>query len=180
MGTKNQLMNTAYLRECFLYDAESGFLQWRIRPREHFRNNTGWHNFNHQFAGCLAGWVKANGRREIKLDGRAYKAARIIWALHVGHGNFGQIDHIDGNPANNKLSNLRDVTARQNAQNRNVNVPNSSGIRNVTWHKQAKKWWVRITVEGVTRSFGLFDDLDEAVSAAEQKRRDLFGEFARA
>ena len=173
-------MNKTYLRECFTYDAVAGQLVWRERPRAHFRGGAGWHNFNRQCAGKPAGHKDKEGRNHIKLNDKVRKAARLIWAWHFGHIGELHIDHIDGNPGNDRIENLRAVTAAQNAKNRAVSCHNSSGTMNVTWHTQAEKWWVRLTVDGKARSFGLYKDLDVAKRVAAEKRRELFGEFARA
>jgi len=173
-------MNSAYLRECFTYDGAIGRLVWRERPTTHFRGGAGWHNFNQQCAGKPAGCKNKYGRNEIKLDGKTYKAARLIWAWHFGRIGERQIDHIDGDPGNDRVENLRPVTAAQNAQNRTMSRRNSSGTMNVTWHKPSNKWWVRITVNGKTRSFGLYENLGTAKCIAAKKRQYLFGEFARA
>jgi len=78
-----------------------------------------------RFKGKVAGTpVEANGgARYLTLgrDGKAYSmlAHRIIWALH--HGEFAPedkvIDHIDGDPDNNKINNLRVVTHADNMKN---------------------------------------------------------------
>lgn len=179
-GQKRRPMDAAYLRECFAYDDVVGQLVWCERPRAHFRGGAGWHNFNRQFAGKPAGHKTEDGRKHVKLNGKSYKAARLIWAWHAGHMGEHQIDHIDGDPGNDRINNLRPVSAKQNAQNRAVACRNSSGVRNVTWHAQSEKWWVRLTVNGKTISFGLYKDLDTAKRIAAEKRHALFGEFARA
>jgi hypothetical protein len=173
-------MDKTYLRECFVYDEVTGDLVWRERPRAHFRGGAGWHNFNRQFAGRPAGHKDEKGRKQVKLNGRSYKAARLIWAWHDGLMGEHQIDHIDGDPGNDRIDNLRLATAAQNARNRNASCRNSSGVRNVTWHAQSEKWWVRLTISGKTISLGLYKDLDTAKRIAAEKRRALFGDFARA
>jgi len=173
-------MSPGFLQECFHYDSASGKLIWRLRPRNHFKNGAGWVNFNRNFAGKIAGTTKNNGVVEIKLNGATYKASRVIWAMQTGEVNFGIIDHIDGNPSNNRFENLRKVSAQQNAQNRNNKSKNSSGITGVTWHKPSKKWWVRVTVNGKTHSLGLYDDITDAANVILSCKREWFGEFARA
>ena len=172
-------MNNTYLQECFVCDADAGKLIWRERPRAHFKNGAGWHNFNHQRAGKIAGVRKANGRVEVKLDGRTFKAARIIWIMYYGTAAPDIVDHIDGNPGNDSVENLRAATPAQNAQNRAHTSANSSGMSGVTWHAPAKKWWVRVTLSGRTHSFGLYKSLGAAAAAAYAARQKLFGEFAR-
>jgi hypothetical protein len=169
-------MQASELRSLFTY--ADGFLYWKPRSRTQFKNGAGWHNFNTQFAGVRAGWVN-NGRREIKIKGKTYKASRVVWAFHYSEWPLGMIDHINGNSLDDRIENLRLATPRQNAQNRSMRTINSSGFTGVTWHSQRKKWWVRVTVEGKTRSFGLYKDLSDACLIACDARKRLFGVFAR-
>jgi hypothetical protein len=89
------------------------------------------------------------------------------------------VDHVNGDKSDDRIENLRLATPRQNAQNRSMRTINSSGFTGVTWHSQRKKWWVRVTVEGKTRSFGLYEDLAEACLVVINMRKQLFGDFAR-
>ena len=59
-----------------------------------------------------------NGYRKLKFRGKQYLVHRIAWLLQHGSWPVGDIDHIDGNPSNNKLENLRDVPHSVNLQNR--------------------------------------------------------------
>lgn len=173
-------MNTAYLHECFCYDEITGELTWRVRPREHFRGGAGWHNFNNQFANRKAGAASKTGHIEIKINGKCYKAARIIWAMQTGQFALGVVDHIDGDPTNNRMSNLRLATPAQNARNRTHKSTNSSGVTGVTWHPQQHKWWARVTLNGKTHSLGLHKSIDDAAAIVYKAKRQMFGEFARA
>ena len=61
-----------------------------------------------------------------------YKAHRIVWVLH--HGSIDPdlyIDHIDGNPFNNKISNLRLVSPTENSRNAKMHVRNKTGVTGV-------------------------------------------------
>ena len=174
------LMNPEYLHKCFSYDSNTGRLTWRERPREHFKGGAGWHNFNNQFANKIAGVQKNDGRYEIKLDGKSFKAARIVWAMQTNTAIFGAIDHIDGNPANDRLSNLRVVSAAQNARNRSNLSNNSSGIRGVTWHVPSSKWWARVTFNNKTISLGLYSSISDAAKIVIETKQKLYGSFARA
>lgn len=64
-----------------------------------------------------AGHADRHGYRRIMLDYKMYLAHRIIWLLHYKEWPKGFIDHIDGNPRNNKLENLRDVSHSENMFN---------------------------------------------------------------
>jgi hypothetical protein len=89
------------------------------------------------------------------------------------------IDHIDGDPTNNRASNLRAATKRQNAVNAKTRADSRSGVKNVGWHWRIRRWRVRLIVDGKNKYFGSFATLDEAAAVAEQARAETFGEFAR-
>jgi hypothetical protein len=86
-------------------------------------------------------------------------------------------DHIDGDPKNNTLENLRVATGSQNSVNRHV-VASNSGYRGVTFHKQSKKWVAAIKVNNKSIYLGLFLDPEEAARAYDAAARMHFGEFA--
>lgn len=89
------------------------------------------------------------------------------------------VDHIDGNITNNDFKNLRWATAKENGQNRKMSDRNTSGHKNVYWDSQKRKWKVAFRIDDRTKHCGHFDDLDDAATFASQKRKELFGEFAR-
>jgi hypothetical protein len=67
-------------------------------------------------AGYLA---KGTGYRGITFNGVSYAEHRIIWRLHHPRGAMPFVlDHIDGNRANNKITNLRKATESENQNNR--------------------------------------------------------------
>ncbi len=90
-----------YLMENFKVDKETGFLyrlvggKWRGPIQEHAK------------------------RRFVLIWGEKHPVARIVFAITNGE-DPGEllVDHIDGNPANDKPSNLRAVPAYENAKNR--------------------------------------------------------------
>jgi hypothetical protein len=84
------------------------------------------------------------------------------------------VDHIDNNTLNNTDGNLRIVTNSENQQNRKSAQANSkSGIRGVSWHKQARKWRATVNVNGRQHSIGLFDGIMEAEVAVKKARAEL-------
>lgn len=103
-----------YLRECFSYDAETGILRWRERPRSHFpdrRSRTVW---NLRWIGKEAGSLRKNGTRHvcitIKGKQRGVFTHRAAWALTTGEYPSKEIVHGDADRANNRFRNLVPVT----------------------------------------------------------------------
>lgn len=80
-------------------------------------------NIKYQNDGRLHGW-------QIMVSGKSYLVHRIIWKLanNTFNDNY-VIDHIDQNPLNNKLENLREVDYRKNANNSKIRITNSTGIK---------------------------------------------------
>lgn len=89
------------------------------------------------------------------------------------------IDHIDGNPSNNRKSNLRICTVSENGFNRGKPKNNTSGAKGVSWNKKSQKWCARIMSNGKDYIIGLFDTIKEASDAYDAKAIELHGEFAR-
>lgn len=90
-----------------------------------------------------------------------------------------RIDHINGDRLDNRRENLRLVTVRQNHQNRRRSQHSRSGYKGVCWHKAARKWDARITVQGVRVHLGYYDDAETAALMYDAAARHLFDEYAR-
>ena len=61
--------------------------------------------------------LKHNAYLAITLHGKKYLAHRIAWIMHYGHWPINYIDHINGDGSDNRIVNLRDVTACVNLYN---------------------------------------------------------------
>lgn len=93
--------------------------------------------------GCRSG----NGYILVSIDGTKYLAHRVIWSI-LNKTNLSKglvVDHINNNPADNNISNLRAVTASQNSSNRK----NSKIIK---WYESKNYWDLRVTRNGKTYS----------------------------
>ena len=88
------------------------------------------------------------------------------------------VDHINGNPCDNRRSNLRICTPEQNAYNRRMHRNTSSRFKGVSFHRSSGKWIASICCGGKWMYLGSFDDEIEAAKAYDRKARELFGEFA--
>lgn len=89
------------------------------------------------------------------------------------------IDHIDGNGLNNRRSNLRIVTQKQNSWNHKKNSNNTSGFLNVFWRKNRNKWSALAQKDGKVYYNGLYVKKDDAKNAAKELREKLFGKYNR-
>lgn len=107
----------------------------------------------------------ANGYGQVKIAGKMYKTHRIIWLWHHGSWPDGEIDHIDRNRMNNRIDNLRVVSASENQHNHSIQRNNTSGYLGVVWNKRANKFMARIRVNRKEINLGYFDSKEDAYRA---------------
>lgn len=105
---------------------------------------------------------------------------RAIWVLQYGPIPFGmEIDHIDGNPSNNNLKNLRLCKRAENCQNTRVRTDNSSGFKGVFWDNYSKSWRASIWKDKKKHDLGRFSSLSQAAMVAAIARANIHGDFAK-
>jgi hypothetical protein len=153
-------ITSEHIRELLSYDSDSGILMWGERRQGRKAN-------------VAAGSVRKDGRIALMIDGRWYKAHRLAW-LHVyGEWPTEHLDHINGNPADNRICNLRESTVAQNAQNRCAKKSNKSGFLGVSWSVKMQKWQAGIEVDGKGRHLGYWDTPQQASMAYSGAKREL-------
>lgn len=130
-------------------------------------------------AGEIAGTVAANGYCFVMVKGRQYLAHRLAWLYVNGAFPEGDIDHINGDKRDNRISNLREATRSQNMCNRRAKPNSRSGIKGVHWHPQARRWRSAIAINGKSKHLGYFDTIDEARDAYAAAAQAVHGDFAR-
>ena len=143
------------LRERLDYNPETGDLRWRkhSRPKK---------------VGVTATHQLQTGYHMLYLGGTNYYAHRIIWKLHTGEDLPCDmvIDHINHDPGDNRLCNLRLVTLSENTYNttqNNVLDPDTS--RRGIIQTKGGRWRVQIYHEGTKLYLGTYDTLPEAIAA---------------
>lgn len=124
--------------------------------------------------GKQAGYVNDRGYVVVEFRGKRYKAHRIAWTIFHGEIPAAEIDHIDQNKQNNRISNLRVVDGQTNRKNRNVQRNNTSGVMGVCFHVRMNKWIARIKVDGSYVWLGQFDTKQEAVDVR-KIAEDVYG-----
>jgi hypothetical protein len=159
---KFRYVSPSRLRELFIYNPITGEVR-RLTGRN---------------AGKVCGTKFSTGHLQVSVDGKITGVHRIAWALHHGEYPTLEIDHINGDGADNRLCNLRLATSYQNNRNRRLSTRNKTGVKGVFRVKAGKPWRVAIG-HGGKYYITHFDDFEEAVVHAAQMRAKLHKQFAR-
>jgi hypothetical protein len=147
------------LKEVLKYYPGSGIFTWRTTGSGRKR----------KIAGCKDSY----GYIIIRIDGKNYKAHRLAWLYVHGYFPENQIDHIDKNPSNNKINNLREVSNQCNLRNTGNPITNTSGVKGVSWHKSNNKWGAYIKISEKTKYLGCYKNFGDAVMARYQAEKKL-------
>lgn len=151
-----------------LFEYREGVLFWKV--------DRGSNKVNGKKAGC----PNKNGYVQVKINGSYHKVHHIVWLLH-GHDipDGFVLDHINGDPSDNRFENLRLATRQQNNCNARVRNDNRSGVKGVSWYAKSSKWLAQIQHKGKKLHVGLFQSIDDAVQALTVVRSNLHGEFSK-
>jgi hypothetical protein len=130
----------------------------------------------------IKGTIVGNGDlrryKYFSFKGKKYYNHRIVWLIH--HGCMPkQIDHINGNPIDNRIENLRECNQSQNNWNQGIKVTNKSGHKGISWYVRNKRWVAKLNVCGKSHIVGNFVNKEDAIKAMEKTRIELHKEFAR-
>lgn len=124
--------------------------------------------------GDIAGYVNGKGYIYLNVDGKSYLAHRIAWLITFKHWPDKTIDHINGVKTDNRLSNLRSVSAAVNNQNRRLaQSNNSSKILGVSWMSKTKKWRAQIQIDKKVKYLGLYINKYDAQQAYLYAKRNI-------
>lgn len=112
------------------------------------------------------------GRLTCRINYQDYLVHRLAWLYMTGAWPDEEIDHIDGNPANNAWNNLRVGNRSCNAENqKKAHVDSFTGLLGVC--ARGNKFTAKITVRGKKRSLGTFNTPEEAHQAYLVAKREL-------
>lgn len=155
------------LSKLFCLDAETGRLTWAHRVSEDFPHMPRIEHFNSRFAGkeALISVSASRGYRIGSVFSKEVRAHRIILALLHGEWPKGMVDHINGDRADNSLSNLRIVSPAENGRNARMPKRNTSGVVGVSWNTALGNWFGHIRFNGKTQYLGQFANKEDAIAA---------------
>jgi hypothetical protein len=159
------MITQAELKEFLHYNQEMGVFTW-VKSKGAVKANS------------IAGTVMKKGYIRIKVSGGIYLAHRLAWLYVYGEMPKDQLDHINNDKADNRITNLREANNYQNQYNKPKQPSNKSGYKGVSFHKDTGKWQAQIRVQGVNKYIGLFDTALEASLAYVNKACKLHKEFA--
>lgn len=149
------------LQARFLYDPGTGLFVWR-------------RSIAKGICGANAGTVcLKHGHRHLRVAGVRLKAHRVAWFMFYGTPPVGVVDHINGNPDDNRIENLRCVTQRVNSEN--IKGPKksnkSTGVLGVYAH--GSRFTSKIMVDRKSIHLGVFDSIEEAQEAYLNAKREM-------
>lgn len=127
-------------------------------------------------SGNLAGTILKSGYGLVSIEGKRIGLHRIIYAMHYGFMPE-IVDHIDGNPLNNNIYNLRAATKSQNGMNQKLSLKNASGYKGVSWNGHS--WRVCVYKDGKKITIGTYKDKEVANLVAVSARNMYHQDFAR-
>ncbi len=172
-----------YLRQCLRY--QDGKLYWLERPRDHFKTcRNPCQAWNKRWPGKEAGNICKGGkgkrtdiRWQVGVNGKNYFRSTLVWAIVAGESGV-ELDHIDRDPLNDRIENLRVATRSQNHANKSKSSRNTTGFKGVSWNKDRCKYETHSNCKGVRKFLGHFDTPEEAHAVYMRALIENYGEFA--
>jgi hypothetical protein len=152
-------LSQAELLELLTYNAATGEFKWLVSRGK-------------AKAGTVAG-SDLNGYVCIRINRQNYLAHRLVWLYEFGRWPNEHLDHIDGNPKNDRLANLRECSHAENHQNVGTRRDNRAGAAGVYLHRGSGRYTAEIRVDGKRHSLGYHDTREEAHAAYLKAKAEL-------
>lgn len=155
------MLSQGQLHELLSYSEETGVFTWRTNVGRKIR------------AGKTAGYT-VNGYVKICINGKAYFAHRLAWLFVFGTDPDLQIDHANRIKTDNRICNLRLVTAKQNNENKTVRQDNKTGHTGIYFERRTSRWTSQIYHQMKRIHLGTFATKEGAILAYDKKAKELF------
>ena len=165
-------------RQLLDYDPETGKLFWKARSSSDFKASKYasaeqlaalWNRKNAYGLAFTA--TKSTGYRHGNIQGVTITAHRVAFAIYYGRWPS-HVDHINGDRTDNRIENLREVTASENHKNRRKNRGENARV-GVSYSPQRGRWQAQICSQQKRMHLGWFDTEAEALAAREKAERQL-------
>lgn len=151
----------------------------KLKELVHYNPNTGeFTRLSGPHAGKPMGSTDSSGHRQTRVNGKTYLMHRLAWFYVYGVWPAEDLDHIDRNPLNNSIKNLRECSRRQNCWNRGPAPNNTTGFKGVHIHRQTGLYRATITADKKRHCLGLHKTSEEAFAAYRRAAQTLHKEFA--
>jgi hypothetical protein len=165
---KKHLPCPTLLRQLLAYEPDTGKLFWKERPAWMFakgsRQNNACAIWNAKYAGREVATLSNHGYIRFPIFNSFFLGHRVAWAIFYGSMPKNEIDHINGDRADNRIANLRDVTSAENNKNLAKRSRNTSGATGVCRSRDGS-WRAFITINGRQQHLGVFAAKIDAVAA---------------
>lgn len=181
--SREYLIPVGSLHRLLRYEPESGELFWLPRgpiwfsglqqPQEQSAKI-----WNRRYAGRVAASQDSLGYKKISLFKRMHKAHRIVFAMNNGRWPIGVIDHINHDPSDNRIVNLRECSQRENTCNTSARKNTTSKYIGVSWCNRKGKWTAGVRVHGRRKNLGYFGSEILAARTRDAAAKIYYGNFA--
>jgi hypothetical protein len=168
-------MTYEHLIKRLKYSLVSGIFTWNEREVLTIQDKT----WNKKHAGKVTGYIRHNGYKVINLEGREYTCSRLAWFYIYKKWPTLEIDHINCDKLDNRISNLREASRSENAINKTTQSNNTTGYKGVWKRKNLNSWVAEIGKDGKRIKLGSFASPQEAHQAYLRASKELHGKFAK-
>lgn len=168
-----------YSRYVYLDSTSKTGLRWAYK---------GGRGISKHYIGDVAGTPQQTQAFRVCLDGKLYKVHRIVYEMYYGVPIEPHlvVDHINGNPFDNEIDNLRVVSRKINSRNMSLNKNNKTGIVGVcittskSGHTYARAQWRDLEGKHKSKSFSILKfGMELAIAMAVEKRDEAIVDLNR-
>jgi hypothetical protein len=154
------MITQAQLHQLFDYNPETGIFIRKIKTSNNAKIG-------------VSGTDNGIGYIKLCINSKLYFAHRLAWLYVYGVFPNKNLDHINNNPSDNRICNLRLANQSENMQNTEKRKTNTSGYKGVTLRKDTGKWSAQITKNYKNFRLGCFNTAAEAYAAYCQAAKEM-------
>lgn len=156
------------LRELLSYDPDTGIFRWLKSINNRVK------------IGDIPKSTAGKGYYAVQIYGCRYYLHRLAMFYVSGEWPPNDVDHINGDIKDNRISNLRHATRAENLKNSKPHKDSQTGFKGVSFDRQRGDYMARVCINGKTKNLGRFKTANEAAVAYQSAAKERHGEFFRA